>query len=233
MDGAAAFRIGSLRRAAAMKPSHVGPMHTRAPLEGGKRVHRTSAQRSAWARSVSLMALAILATLSVAPRGARAEDPPYRDVTANPLRAGQIQEAARRIDAARRGIEARDDPFELLGQALRETLSALRDLANPTAKGRAADPTPALERHAAQFRRRCTELRPVAQRKPTLAAIVSQLEDRCARLLAAIDEIRALPGPQARSERALVLLGELAAAGPRARDPRRAPPEPTIRGVVE
>lgn len=206
----------------------VGPERSR--LVGGRSGH-ASGRSPLGLCSLAAALSAALTLLILRPPEASGGEVRRSESAEGRLRAGEIQEAARKIEAARRGVRARDDPFEALAEELRETRAVLRAIAAPTANPTAADPLASLEQHAAQLRRRCDELLPVAEQRASLAGIVSQLEDRCARLLAAIDEIRALPDSQSRSERALALLGELAAAGPRGRDPRRAPPEPTLRGV--
>jgi len=160
-----------------------------------------------------------------------AEEAPKRESAARALPTAEIQAAAQRIDAARRSMPSgSSDPFELLAQELRAIRSLLGELAAPHARRMPEDPAPSLTHRAAELRRRCRGLRPAIAQRPALGDLVSRLEDRCDRLLGAIDEIFALPGAAERSERALALLGELAGAGPKGHDPRRAQHQPTISG---
>jgi hypothetical protein len=172
-----------------------------------------------------------LAGLCIPTEESSAQGQSQRPAPATVPGGAEIQAAAQRIEAARRSEPAQGDPFEELAEALQSTRAALADGAALRARGGPADPAVTLAQRAAALRGRCDALRQAATQKPSLTQLVDQLEDRCARLLAAIDEIGALPDAQARSQRAVALLAELAAAGPRGRDPARAPPEPTFRGM--
>jgi hypothetical protein len=175
-------------------------------------------------------AIVLASCACLLPRSVSADDEVRAPAQTEPTKY-DIQHAAQRVEAARRGEKSRDGALPQLGTALRALQRALADVASPRSPQRASNALAVLTQSAGEFRARCEAVGALGARDASMARVASDLTSRCALLLSGVDAVVARPAADERAAGAAELLSELAAAGPKDLDPRRATHEPTMRAA--
>lgn len=179
-------------------------------------------------RSTRIAAIVLASCVYLLPQFAPADGEIRAPAQIDPTKY-DIQHAAQRVEAARRDDKSRDGALPQLGDALRALRRALADVASPRSEPHASDSIAALTQAAGEFRARCEAVGALGASDTGMARVASDLTPRCTQLLSSVDGVIARPGADERAAGATALLSELAAAGPRDLDPRRAIHEPTTR----